>query len=382
VDLQGNYALSYIMLYNRTGCCTERERTVRVLLSSDGSNWQTIYAHNGTNFRDLRVDAGGRRARYVRVQLAEQNYFHLQEVEVYGTGSASSNYVSRGATPEIRPGRSEGKILVENWNTAGCEYTNAAVMNLPQPAHVERVALWYNWAAGETSLPYTLSAGGRTLRNGQFGRGTCDLYQAAWCEAVDTIDMNLAPGSYTFTTARQRVCQNGGSRGMGFIRVTGRTGSGGPDSYPGQQITQPSQPATPQVTMGLATNLALGKPAQQSSTYDADHVAAKGVDGRKDNFFHTGIENNPWWQVDLQGNYAINYIMLYNRTDCCGERERTVRVMLSQDGNNWQTIYSNNGSDFRELRVDARGRRARYVRVQLAEQNYFHLQEVEVYGAR
>jgi hypothetical protein len=30
------------------------------------------------------VEAGGRRARYVRVQLAEQNYFHLQEVEVYG----------------------------------------------------------------------------------------------------------------------------------------------------------------------------------------------------------------------------------------------------------------------------------------------------------
>jgi hypothetical protein len=318
----------------------------------------------------------------VRVQLAEQNYFHLLEVEVYGTGSASSAYVSPGATPEIRPGRSEGKTLVEIWNTAGCGFTNSAVMNLPQPTHVERVALWYNWAAGETSLPYTLSAGGTVLRNGQFGRGTCDLYQAAWCEAVDTIDMRLAPGTYTFTTARPRVCQNGGSNGMGFIRVTGRSRFGEPGSYQGQQITQPSPPATPELTTGPTTNVALGKPAQQSSTYSADYSAAKGVDGRKDSFFHTGIENNPWWQVDLQGNYAISYIMLYNRTDCCSERARTVQVMLSQNGSNWQTIYAHNGTTFQQLRVEAGGRRARYVRVQLAEQNYLHLQEVEVYGVR
>jgi hypothetical protein len=135
---------------------------------------------------------------------------------------------------------------------------------------------------------------------------------------------------------------------------------------------------------GPTTNLALGKPARQSSTYSGEYAAANAVDGRKDDgsMFHTNNEMNPWWQVDLQGNYTLSYIMLYNRTGCCTERERTVRVLLSQDGNNWQTIYSNNGSDFRDLRVDARGRRARYVRVQLAEQNYFHLQEVEVYGAR
>ena len=54
------------------------------MLSQNGSNWQTIYANPGTDFRVLRVEAGGQRARYVRLQLAEQNYFHLQEVEVFG----------------------------------------------------------------------------------------------------------------------------------------------------------------------------------------------------------------------------------------------------------------------------------------------------------
>jgi hypothetical protein len=135
---------------------------------------------------------------------------------------------------------------------------------------------------------------------------------------------------------------------------------------------------------GPTANIALGKPARQSSTYSGEYAAANAVDGRKDDgsMFHTNNEMNPWWQVDLQGNYTLSHIMLYNRTGCCTERERTVQVMLSHNGSDWQTIYSNNGTDFRELRVDAHGRRARYVRVQLAEQNYFHLQEVEVYGAR
>ena len=131
-------------------------------------------------------------------------------------------------------------------------------------------------------------------------------------------------------------------------------------------------------------NLARGKPTEQSSTYSGQYPASNGVDGQKNDssMFHTNNDMNAWWQVDLQGNYAISYIMLYNRTGCCTERERTVQVMLSQNGSNWQTIFANNGSDFRELRVEAHGRRARYVRVQLAERNYFHLQEVEVYGGR
>jgi hypothetical protein len=278
----------------------------------------------------------------------------------------------------------ESKVLSDNWNTAGCGFTGSAQMNLVQPAYVERVTLWYNWAAGETSLPYELSRGGSVLRSGEFRRGSCDPYQTAWCEATDTIRVKLAPGSYTFTTARKRVCQNGGSNGAGFIRVTGRTGLGGGEAPSAETETQPSPPATPEIAAGPLGNLALGKPAQQSSTYSGAYPASNGVDGRKDNssMFHTNSEQNAWWQVDLQGNYALSHIVLYNRTDCCTERQRTLQVMLSQNGSNWQTIYAHPGADFRELRVEAGGRTARYVRVQLAEPNYFHLQEVEVFGAR
>ena len=127
------------------------------------------------------------------------------------------------------------------------------------------------------------------------GAGVATPTRPAWCEAVDAIDLKLAPGSYTFTTARRRVCQNSGSNGMGFIRVTARAGLAGPGAYPGQEGIQPSQPATPELTAEPTTNLALGKPAQQSSTYSGDYPASNGVDGRKDNasMFHTGIREKP-----------------------------------------------------------------------------------------
>jgi len=134
---------------------------------------------------------------------------------------------------------SQGQMIIDNWNTGGCSFTDNAVMNLTRPTYVESVQLWYNWSSGETSLPYTLSAGGRVLRQGDFHRGSCDPYQTAWCEATDSIGMAFPPGSYTFRTARGHVCQNSGSQNMGFIHVRGR-------SARGDEITV-SPGATPQV---------------------------------------------------------------------------------------------------------------------------------------
>ena len=59
--------------------------------------------------------------------------------------------------------------------------------------------------------------------------------------------MNIAPGYYTFATAKRRVCQNGGSNGMGFIRVIGRGGSGGQEAYPGLPVAPPSMPGTREI---------------------------------------------------------------------------------------------------------------------------------------
>jgi alpha-L-fucosidase 2 len=37
----------------------------------------------------------------------------------------------------------------------------------------------------------------------------------------------------------------------------------------------------------------------------------------------------PWWPVDLGAAYDLDEIVLWNRTDCCGERLRDVYVLTS-----------------------------------------------------
>ncbi|MDQ5986132.1 MAG: hypothetical protein CSYNP_01851 [Syntrophus sp. SKADARSKE-3] len=137
-------------------------------------------------------------------------------------------------------------------------------------------------------------------------------------------------------------------------------------------------------------NLALKKPAKQSSVYGGtgvDQGPHFGVDGilksiPRDPYLivHTSADNPPWWQVDLQNVYALTELKLYNRIACCGEKMRTVQVHLSRDGEKWERVYQHDGSNFKILTVNLKGKKARYVKLQLAERVYLHFQECEVYG--
>ena len=70
------------------------------------------------------------------------------------------------------------------------------------------------------------------------------------------------------------------------------------------------------------TNLALGKPAFQSSTY-SEELASRAVDGdtsarySQGSCTHTLPEPLPWWYVDLQDVYRVQEIVITNRADCC-----------------------------------------------------------------
>jgi hypothetical protein len=153
--------------------------------------------------------------------------------------------------------------------------------------------------------------------------------------------------------------------------------------------TSPTPVPPPPPPPSTSTNLALHKPATQSSTYGSTVTrgtsfgAGMCVDGSlTSGICNTNRETNPWWQVDLGGNYALTQIVVYNRTDQgMGVRERTIHALLSTDGRNWTLIYAHNGTDFQVLKINAGGRTARYVRLQLAATDWMNLVEVEVYGA-
>jgi hypothetical protein len=141
---------------------------------------------------------------------------------------------------------------------------------------------------------------------------------------------------------------------------------------------------------GSIVNLALKKPARQSSVYGGtgvDQGPHFGVDGIRESvprdpflLVHTNADNPPWWQVDLQNVYALTQLSLYNRIFCCGEKNRTIQVYLSSNGSNWEKAYQHDGSNFKVLTVNLQGRNAKFVRLQLAESTFLHFQECEVYG--
>ena len=72
------------------------------------------------------------------------------------------------------------------------------------------------------------------------------------------------------------------------------------------------------------SNIALGKPATQSSTYNniGSAPAHSAVDGSETSFTHTACWQGfaQWWEVDLEDDYTIASMNIVNRLDCCGGR--------------------------------------------------------------
>jgi len=83
------------------------------------------------------------------------------------------------------------------------------------------------------------------------------------------------------------------------------------------------------------TNLALNRPATQSSNYDAMGTAGKAVDGNSDGNYWNGsvattdYNSNPWWQVDLGAPSTVNSVVVWNRTDCCFTRLANYWIFIS-----------------------------------------------------
>lgn len=86
---------------------------------------------------------------------------------------------------------------------------------------------------------------------------------------------------------------------------------------------------------GTLPDLALGKAATQSSTIISTTGAANAVDGNTAGNYpsapiaHTNYDQYAWWQVDLGATATITGIQIWNRTDCCGDRENDYWVFVS-----------------------------------------------------
>jgi len=138
-----------------------------------------------------------------------------------------------------------------------------------------------------------------------------------------------------------------------------------------------------------------GKPATLSTSYMPNSFPpSKGNDGitGSNNFFHTGSELNPWWQVDLGTNHKVSKIVITNRGDCCGNRLKRFVVMVTDfpvlafPAQGWIYKYDNpsglaNGGVITIPNLSASGR---YVKIYVDNNGYgnnpLHLSEVSVYA--
>ncbi|VVH67380.1 Late competence protein ComGC, access of DNA to ComEA, FIG007487 [uncultured Gammaproteobacteria bacterium] len=152
--------------------------------------------------------------------------------------------------------------------------------------------------------------------------------------------------------------------------------------------------ATVVIAVGASTiNLALGKPATQSSTFlyhSINPVAGYAVDGNTDGYFlnksttHTEYAQGAWWQVDLGSKKDIKQIIIYNRTDCCVNRLSNYQVSISDKADfsthTYQQDFHVAPNPRKIIQLDASGKQGRYVRIQLLDSDYLSLAEVQVIG--
>lgn len=137
----------------------------------------------------------------------------------------------------------------------------------------------------------------------------------------------------------------------------------------------------------LQENALRGVPVAPSGEITPEQDAAGGCDGIIDGLwgFHTELEDDPWWQLDLKRSMSLDQIQIYNRCDHTVGRAARLKVLLSEDGAEWEQVYQHDGTIFyghtdgKPLAVSLEGKTARYVRIQLPGENCLHLDEVEVY---
>src|SRR5262249_3471498 len=115
-------------------------------------------------------------------------------------------------------------------------------------------------------------------------------------------------------------------------------------------------------------------------------------DGKADFAYAASANPNSWWQVDLGTSSAIGNIVIWNRTDCCGDRLNDYWVFVSNtpfspldnpsDLQNRAGMFASHQTSAPNpsatIMANASGR---YVRVQLTNPNILSLAEVQVFAA-
>lgn len=295
VDLGASATLDHITLWNRTDCCGDRLNDYWVFISNtpflNSDTPATLQIRPGTWSThqttapnpSTTIPATAVQGRYVRVQLSGTNALSLAEAQVFGGGTTTPS-------PVWSIAKTHAGSFTQG--QTGAQYT-VTVSNSGTGS-----------SSGLVSLTDTVPPGLSLLSMAGSGWSCAP----PTCTRSDTL---AAGSSYAPLTVTVKVASNAPSQVTNQVAVSGG-GAASPASASDPTTVIPSV---------VAVNVALNKPATQSSTVTgwgpAD--ASQAVDGNTDgNFFehsvsHTNSEPNGWWQVDLGTSATLDHIVIWNR---------------------------------------------------------------------
>ncbi|KAI8514471.1 hypothetical protein Bbelb_070620, partial [Branchiostoma belcheri] len=157
--------------------------------------------------------------------------------------------------------------------------------------------------------------------------------------------------------------------------------------------TSPTEVSRPTLKYGQCaegtTNLALNRPATQSST-DFRGAPGRAVDGNRNAIYakkscsHTAMERDPWWRVDLGSSQCVDRVVVVKRQHIGGHWLEGFQVYVGDNPNVVENPtcggkQSVAGKDV--ITVDCGGLTGRYVGIALPDKKqYLILCEVEVFG--
>ncbi len=300
VDLQEDIAITSIVVSNRgDGCCQSRLRDITVTVLDGAEEDAAVVFESELLNEENELGGGG---------LDGPPVLSLDLVAITG-GAVTGRVVrvSRLPDPDLSGTGGAGNVDEPNVLSLGevevfddvCEESVAACDGLEilgpddgGPGAYTAIAT----GSGAPELFYTFTAD-----NG------VDPASVIGPQTLDSATLALGAGSWTITAT---------------VTDSRRCFEPGPDGSCTELVE-----VTP---LGLGENVALGKPATQSTDFTPALGAGLGVDGILGNFTATaGDDIEPWWEVDLEGEFPINAIVLHNRGDgCCQSRLRDITVSI------------------------------------------------------
>ena len=411
VDLGQQAEIQQLNIYNRSDCCQGRLKDFYIFVSSEAMspsasltdlvndpqvNSQFVAGQIGL-VGNIPFETQGR---YVRIQLSGSNRLHMAEVQVMGCYGGATDPCDTTGTVSISP--------------AGPFATDAGIQQLQASPSG---GTWSGSINSDGTFDPSLGAGTYTVMYTVDFGNACIKDDSTSIEVIDpsdpcngTGDVSITPaGPFTTEQGLQQLqaSPSGGtwsgsintdgtfdpSQGAGAFNVIYTVDFGNGCIKADTTSVEVNDPQD----CSSASNLALNKPAAQSTTYGVGH-ASIALDGDTlgsspwtADLQHTINSSQPWWEVDLGQQADIEQINIYNRSDCCLGRLKNFYILVSDIA--FDSTASLNdllnspqvNSHFVSGQIGAVGNipfeiTGRYVRIQLSGSNRLHMAEVQVMG--